>query len=158
MSNECCWLHEKLELLPLFKFPFNLKELPNNGIYFFYERNEDAMHIPPNLDGLEKISQRIVRIGTHKKDNFRSRISGHFLLNESIMNFSYTKPKPSDRSIFRKNIGRALLNKYNDDYLEIWNIDFTSKNKRELNSFKRDIKKEKEIELNISKIMRKFLI
>ena len=34
MSNECSWLHEKLELLPLFKFPFNLKELPNNGIIF----------------------------------------------------------------------------------------------------------------------------
>ena|SRR5215207_588792 len=103
MSNECSWLHEKIELLPLFKFPFNLKELPNNGIYFFYERNEVAMHIPPNLDGLEKKSQRIVRIGTHREDNFRSRISEHFL-NESIMNFSYTKPKPSDPSVFRKNI------------------------------------------------------
>ncbi len=155
MSNECSWLHEKLELLPLFKFPFNLKELPNNGIYFFYERNEDAMHIPPNLDdGLEKTSQRIVRIGTHKKDNFRSRISEHFLLNESIMNFSYTKPKPTDRSIFRKNIGRAHLNKQNDDYLEIWNIDFTLKHNRRLRSCKRDIEKEKEVEQNITKIIR----
>jgi hypothetical protein len=39
------------------------------------------------------------------------RISGHFLLNESKMNFTQTNPKPLDRSIFRKNIGRALLNK-----------------------------------------------
>ena len=55
---------------------------------------------------------RIARIGTHK-NNFQSRISEHFLLKESKMNFSIANPKPSDRSIFRKNIGRALLNKNN---------------------------------------------
>ena len=31
-----------------------------------------------------------------------------------------------DRSIFRKNIGRAILNKNNDSFLEIWNLDFTT--------------------------------
>jgi hypothetical protein len=154
MSEECSWLHEQLAILPLYKFPFNLKELPDNGIYFFYERNEDAIHIQADQTNSKKISPRIVRIGTHKEGNFRSRISEHFLLNESRMNFSNTTPKPSDRSIFRKNIGRALLNKYHDDYLEIWGKDFTSKSNRLLVSSKRDIKKEKEIEQNITKIIR----
>lgn len=33
----------------------------------------------------------------------------HFLSNESQMSFDRNKPKPSDRSVFRLNIGRALL-------------------------------------------------
>jgi hypothetical protein len=105
LSETCKWLHEQLELLPIFKYPFNLKLLPNNGIYFFYEEGENSDH----GSGVPK--PRIVRIGTHKENNFRSRISEHFLLNELKMNFTHTNPKPSDRSIFRKNIGRALLNK-----------------------------------------------
>jgi len=36
------------------------------------------------------------------------------------MDFDRNDPKPSDRSIFRKNIGRALLNKSKDPYLKIW--------------------------------------
>lgn len=44
------------------------------------------------------------------------RISEHFLLNESKMNFTQTNPKPSDRSIFRKNIGMALLNRQGGYY------------------------------------------
>lgn len=70
---------------------------------------------------------RRVRIGMHKENNFQTRISEHFLLNESRMNFTIGNPKPSDRSIFRKNIGTALLNKNNDYYLKIWNIDYTPK-------------------------------
>lgn len=31
-----------------------------------------------------------------------------------------TDPNLLDRSIFRKNIGRAVLNKHEDDYLEGW--------------------------------------
>jgi hypothetical protein len=59
-------------------------------------------------------------MGTHKENNFKSRISEHFLLNESKMKFAQMNSKPSDRSIFRKNIGRALLNKQGDiDYLKV---------------------------------------
>ena len=54
-------------------------------------------------------------------------MSEHFLLNGSKLNFTIANPKPSDRSIFRKNIGRAVFNKNNDYYLKIWNIDYTSK-------------------------------
>jgi hypothetical protein len=68
----------------------------------------------------------VVRIGTHRDGNFRSRIGEHFLLNESKMNFTAENPAPHERSIFRKNIGRALLNRAGDDYLKTWEIDFTT--------------------------------
>ena len=90
------------------------------GFNFFYEEGENSDH----GDGISR--SRIVRIGTHKENNFRSRISEHFLLNELKMEFTQINPKPSDRSIFRKNIGRALLNMQRDfDYLRVWEIDFT---------------------------------
>lgn len=146
-SENCAWLHNQLESLPLVKFPFDVKSLPCNGIYFFYEEGELTDH------GYG-ISQRIVRIGTHKENNFQTRISEHFLLNESKLNFTIANPKPSDRSIFRKNIGRALLNKNNDYYLRIWNIDYTSKENRLKMNLMRNMEKEKQIESEISKTFR----
>ena len=146
MSELCKWQHEQLEALPFTKFRFNPKQLPKNGIYFFYEQNEIWGH------GGNK--PRIVRVGTHRNGNFRSRIAEHFLFNDSKMNFDKERPKPSDRSIFRKHIGRALLNKREDDYLQMWNNDFTMrKNKTELGN-KRDIEKEKKIESEITQILR----
>jgi hypothetical protein len=53
------------------------------------------------------------------------------------MKFTQTNPKPSDRSIFRK---RALLNKQND-YLKVWEIDFTGSAKRANHSHLRNIEK-----------------
>ena len=46
------------------------------------------------------------------------------------MNFDAFKPAPRERSIFRKNLGRALLNQLKDEYLKIWEIDFTSNKSR----------------------------
>jgi hypothetical protein len=146
-SEKCGWLHNQLESLPLVKFPFDVKSLPSNCIYFFYEVGETTEH------GYG-INQRIVRIGTHKENNFQTRISKHFLLNESKLNFTIANPKPSDRSISRKNIGRALLNKNNDYYLRIWNIDYTSRENRLKMNLMRNIEKEKQIESDISKILR----
>ena len=146
MSELCRWLHETLEQLPLIQYPFDLNRLPENGIYFFYEKDEFWGH------GGHK--PRIVRIGTHRNGNFRSRIKEHFLLDESKMSFDARKTAPHDRSIFRKNIGRALLNKAEDDYLKIWEIDFTLKKNREKFGSSRDVVKEKRIELAITKILR----
>jgi hypothetical protein len=146
-SEKCSWLHNLLDSLPLVKFPFNVEALPSNGIYFFYEVGEIADH----GNGLKP---RIVRIGTHKENNFQSRIAEHFLLKGSKMNFTIANPKPSDRSIFRKNIGRALLNKNNDYYLKIWNIDYTSKENRLKRNLLRYIEKERQIESEITKILR----
>lgn len=146
ITNSCEWLHRQLETIPLCKYPFSLEELPQNGIYFFYEDGE--------VWGHDSGHQRIVRIGTHRNNNFRSRISSHFLLNERKMNFNQMKPAPKDRSIFRKNIGRALLNKEEDAYLTIWNIDFTPRIAREESGHMRNIPKEKMIESEVTKLLR----
>lgn len=146
MSESCKWLHENLEILKQVKFPFKLELLPRNGIYFFYENGETWGH------GERK--SRIVRVGTSKDGNFRSRISEHFLFDESKMSFDANRPAPHDRSIFRKNIGRALLNQRRDKYLQIWEIDFTSHKQRMNFGHLRDMKKEKEIEQEISRILR----
>jgi len=146
MSKLCRWLHEQIEQQPLINFPFKPETLPRNGIYFFYEQGEVWGHGGNN--------PRIVRIGTHRDGNFRSRIAEHYLLNESKMSFDKDKAKPSDRSIFRKNVGRALLNRQRDNYLQIWEIDYTSREKRELFGHLRDIKKEKKIESEITEILR----
>ena len=119
--------------------------LPRSGIYFFYEKGEHWGHSDDRF--------RIVRVGTHRKGNFRSRISEHFLLDEGKMKFGINKPKPSDRSIFRKNIGRALLNRNGDPYLEIWEIDFIVRENRESFGHLRDIEKETEVEKSITRIM-----
>lgn len=146
MSELCKWVHEQLEQLPFIQFPFKLEQLPKNGIYFFYENGEVWGH------GGHK--SRIVRIGTHKDGNFRSRIKEHFLFNESKMDFDATKPAPRERSIFRKHIGRTLLNNTKDDYLKIWEIDFTARREREEYGHLRNIQKEKEVESEITRILR----
>ncbi len=146
MMNTCEWLHCQLETLPLFKYPFNLEKQPHNGIYFFYEDEE--------IWGHGDNHPRIVRIGTHKDNNFQSRISSHFLLNENKMNFDQMKSPPKDRSIFRKNIGRAILNKDKDKYLDIWEKDFTPRIEREMHGHLRDIEKEMKIETEITTLLR----
>jgi hypothetical protein len=72
----CGWLREQLERLPLTKYPFNLNQLPRNGIYFFYEKGETWGH--------HGSKPRIVRIGTHKSNNFRSRARDTPTSNESM--------------------------------------------------------------------------
>ncbi|MEM4487481.1 MAG: hypothetical protein QXK88_01560 [Desulfurococcaceae archaeon] len=147
MSELCKWLHEQLEQLPMIRYPFELERLPKSGIYFFYEKGEIWRH--------GGVKPRIVRIGTHSGEgNFRSRMGEHFLLDESRMNFDKDKPKPSDRSVFRKNIGRALLNRDSDPYLQVWEKDFTPRKNKELFSHLRDIEKEKAIEAEITRILR----
>ena len=57
MSQVCKWLHNQLESLPSVQYPFIVNQLPQNGIYFFYENGESSNH----GDGDRP---RIVRIGT----------------------------------------------------------------------------------------------
>jgi len=158
MSETCKWLHGKIEELPTVRFPFDLQVLPRNGIYFFYEEGEKLNHsedLGERGDAADNFKPRIVRIGTHTgQGTFRSRIAEHFLLNESKMNFTIANSKPSDRSIFRKNIGRALLNKENDYYQKIWKIDFTNRENRINRGIIRNIEKEKQIELEITRLLR----
>ena len=45
MSELCKWLHEQLDQLSMITHPFNLEDLPQNGIYFFYEKGEVWGHV-----------------------------------------------------------------------------------------------------------------
>jgi hypothetical protein len=142
----CEWLHRELEGLPLIRFPFDPKTLPENGIYFFYEKGEVWGH------GGKRPG--IVRVGTHNDGNFQSRIAEHFLLNERKMDFDAKSSPPHDRSVFRKHIGRALLHGAGDSYLEIWNKDFMERENIRKFGHKRDIAKEKKIERAATEIIR----
>ena len=142
----CGWLHQRLDRLPLFSYPFDLAALPGNGVYFFYEKGERCRH--------QGAKPQIVRVGTHRDGNFRSRIAEHFLLNERRMEFTKDNPAPHDRSIFRKHIGRALLNKATDPYLSLWELNFTSRKIRDAKGHLRDIGKEKAIEREVTHIIR----
>lgn len=145
-SEICAWLNDRLAELRLVSYPFELTTLPANGIYFFYEKGEFSGHGA----GL----QRIVRIGTHRDGNFRSRISEHYLLDDRKMLFGCNQPRPHDRSIFRKNIGRAILNKSKDPYLTVWNIDFMKTANTKAYRHLRDVEKERQIEMEVSRVLR----
>lgn len=109
MSRECKGLHDYVRSLKRYTFPFDKDEVYKNGVYILFEKNEFGHN-----------GDRIVRIGSHTgNDNLVKRLEEHFL------------KENKDRSIFRKNIGRALLNKNSDSYLDIWDIDLTSKKARE---------------------------
>jgi hypothetical protein len=140
-------MHTQLERRPLISYPFKLDSLPKNGIYFFYENGETQNHAASELP-------RIVRVGTHKEGNFRSRIAEHFFLDEHKMVFDADKPAPHERSIFRKHIGRALLERENDPYLKVWELVFTPRATRDSYGHLRDIRIETEIELEVTRILR----
>ena len=129
MSEKCEKLHELFNNLKRFSFPFDEKDIPKNGIYILFEKGERGHEL-----------DRIVRVGTHTgKDQLPSRLRQHFI-NEN-----------KDRSIFRKNIGRAILNKRNDPYLERWELDLTTKEAKEKFSHMIDEEKQKQTEKEVSR-------
>ena len=129
MSKNCHTIHQWFNGMKKHSFPFNEQEIPKNGIYILFEKGEFAHS-----------TNRIVRIGTHTGNNqLRSHLFQHFL-NEN-----------KDRSIFRKNIGRALLNKDKDQFLKQWELDLTTKNAKEQYSNSVDFKKQKEVEKKVTK-------
>ncbi len=128
MSRECERLHHLFHAVKRHRFPFNEMEIPLNGIYVLFEKGEEGH------DG-----DRIVRVGTHTGVNqLRSRLKQHFL-NEN-----------KDRSIFRKNIGRAILTKNNDSFITYWEYDLTTKLNREKYGNSVDKAKQTEVEKQVS--------
>ena len=128
MSEKCKQLHQWFNNLERISFPFDKRKIPRNGVYILFERGETA-------HGMD----RIVRIGTHTgKNQLRSRLKQHFI-NEN-----------KDRSIFRKNIGRALLNRGKDPFLDQWEIDLTTRKAKEEYSTLIDFEKQKEVEKRVS--------
>lgn len=123
-------LHKLFNEQNRFTFPFKHreKEIPENGIYIIFEKGE----VYDNFD-------RIVRVGTHTGDKqLRSRLNQHFV------------KENKNRSIFRKNIGRCLLNKDQSQYLPLWELDITSKAEKERNLKLLDLNFEKQVEKRIS--------
>jgi hypothetical protein len=109
MNSYCHLLHEWFNAQRKFSFPFYSNEIPQNGIYILFEKGEVAHY-----------ANRIVRVGSHTgKDQLPKRVNEHFLREHK------------DRSIFRKNIGRAILNKNHDPFLKDWQIDLTSRSARQ---------------------------
>ena len=123
-------LHQIFSGLERYSFPFKYreKEIPENGIYVIFEKGE----LFNNLD-------RIVRIGTHTGDNqLRARLNQHFV------------KENKNRSIFRKNIGRCLLNKDQSPYLSLWELGMTSIAEKKRNYKLLDLDFEKKVEKRIS--------
>lgn len=100
-ENLCNQLHSIFNGAKQYNYE-QINQIPfNNGIYIMFEKNEyyGEMH-------------RIVRIGTHTSQNrLKQRLKDHFI------------SENKDGSIFRKNIGKALLNSENNPYLKVWNLD-----------------------------------
>lgn len=129
MSNNCGTVHHLFNGLPVFRFPFLEDDIPPNGIYVLFERGEFAHGV-----------DRIVRVGTHTGNSqLRSRLRQHFVMENK------------DRSIFRKNIGRCLLNRERDPFLAQWELDLTSRESKDRYAGEVDLCKLQEIEREVSK-------
>ena len=128
MQHLCDELHLWANALPVFSFPFDARVLPLNGIYLLFEKGETAHG-----------TNRIVRVGTHTgNDQLRSRLTQHFLVENK------------DRSIFQKNIGRALLNKDRDPFLSDWELDLTTRQAKDQHAGRIDMTRQKAIEKRVS--------
>jgi hypothetical protein len=109
VAETCQALHALANSLPRHRFPLDVSQIPANGLYILFERGESGHG-----------ADRIVRIGTHTGDgNLPTRLREHF------------ERENKDRSIFRKNIGRALLAADDDPLLKQWELDLTSRAARE---------------------------
>jgi hypothetical protein len=81
-------------------------------------------------------------------------MAAHYVINERQMEFNRNQAAPKDRSIFRKNIGLALLHRDGDPYETIWKIKFTTPASREELGSRLDIEKERQIEDYVTRILR----
>ncbi|MCC3869571.1 DUF6884 domain-containing protein [Terrisporobacter mayombei] len=111
----------------------NFDEIPfTNGIYIVLDKKEKYNDM-----------DRIVRIGTHDKDNkLIVRIKNHY------------KNGFKDSSFFRKNIGKSILS-YNEHYYSyIWNINFNDKINESKYAQLRDMEVESILEEKISNYMK----
>jgi hypothetical protein len=129
----CQHLHEWANQLKAHAFPFDAQEIPSNGLYLLFERGEEGHG-----------GNRIVRVGTHTgAGQLPSRLRQHFVVENK------------DRSIFRKNIGRALLAREGDAYAPLWELDLTSRAARERYETLVDLAKQTQVERRVSEYMQK---
>ena len=124
----CSELHKIFNEMPRYTWD-QISEIPfDSGIYIVFETGE-------KYHGMD----RVVRVGTHRSPGRLSqRLTDHFVRENH------------DGSIFRKNIGKAILNAYHDPYLHNWTVD-TSKPE---NISHMDKKKNADTETRVSKYLR----
>jgi len=128
MSEKCNELHKIFNNIKKLTFPFNDRDIPLDGIYILFEKGE-----------LAHGTNRIVRIGTHTgKNQLVSRLKQHFI------------KENKDRSIFRKNIGRCILNREKDSFLDKWELDLTTREAKEKYSALIDFEKQNQIEKKVT--------
>jgi hypothetical protein len=127
-NTMCDRLHKLFCSMPRYTWE-QIREVPfTNGIYIIFEKDEQYR-------GME----RIVRVGTHtSSDRLKTRLLNHFV-NEN-----------HDGSIFRKNIGKAILNAHCDPYLANWTIDASKPENRVY----LDVDKNADTERRVSKFLR----
>lgn len=108
---------------------FEIDSIPfENGIYVVFEKGETY-----------GTYDRIVRVGTHTSpDRLKRRLKDHFIRENK------------DGSIFRKNIGIAMLNKARAPYLSIWRLNTS----RPENARFVDTDKQSDIERRVSTYLR----
>ena len=131
-SDKAIVLHMLFNGLPRLDWTM-INHIPyKNGIYIMFEKGE-------KFHGMD----RIVRIGTHREQNrLLKRLKNHFVKEDA------------DGSIFRKNIGRALLKTSSDPYLQVWEIDMHNPvNKRDYGHLINE-EFENELERRISRYLR----
>ena len=129
MSEACETLHHWFNAMERHCFPFDESQIPLDGIYILFEKGEIAHG-----------EDRIVRIGTHTGEGqLRSRLKQHFIAENK------------DRSIFRKNIGRCLLNKERDTFLNDWEQDLTTRDAKDRHAAAIDSIKQATVERNVTK-------
>ena len=124
-------LLELVKLAKRYKHLDSIKSVPMNGIYLLFEKGEQE-------EGID----RVVRVGTHTgTDLLPARLNQHYEIENK------------DRSIFRTNLGRALLNDRNDSYLNVWSRNNTTRKIRAMNLPFRIIEKEVLLEKEVSNII-----
>jgi hypothetical protein len=99
-ESMCGQLHQIFNALPQYAWQ-DIARIPfHNGIYIVFEKGEAYGNL-----------RRIVRVGTHTSANrLRNRLRDHF------------DRENHNGSIFRKNIGKAILNRRADPYLAVWTL------------------------------------
>ena len=128
MSQLCQEIHQLFERQVRHQFPFDKQEIPRNGIYVLFEQGEVGHQ-----------GERIVRVGTHTGSNqLRSRLKQHFI------------KENKDRSIFRKNIGRAILQQTQDPFLEQWELNLTTRAAKEKYKDVVDFDKQAQVEKKVT--------
>ncbi len=132
MSAICKQVHRLFGRRERFSFPFDESRISDAGIYVLFEEGETGHE-----------TDRIVRVGTHTgKNQLRPRLRQHFI------------QENKDRSIFRKNIGRALLHRDGDPFLEHWNLDLTTRKAKDKYASTIDWGKQAATEERVSRYIR----